>query len=146
FCPAITFERLSQYGFRGLRVRVLLKYLLERKGEEKCSAPSAQRVPADLSPWFCVTCICLLFAMRVVRRDERSAIITKIIDKIFLATPHELTHDGMEAITARCQIESSWVVVLELNIDAGWIFTNGSDAVAEDNLDLVRDSIEDGLC
>jgi hypothetical protein len=38
------------------------------------------------------------------------------------------------------------VAVFELNIDAGSIFTNGSDAVAENGLDLVRDNIEDGFC
>src|SRR5205823_1999492 len=37
-------------------------------------------------------------------------------------------------------------VVLELNIDADSIFTNGSDAVAEDGLDVVCDNIEDGFC
>ncbi|MFL6552246.1 MAG: hypothetical protein ACJ8LV_02665 [Chthoniobacterales bacterium] len=52
----------------------------------------------------------------------------------------------MQTVTARYQIESSWAAVFELNIDADSIFTNGSDAVAEDGLDVVCDNIEDGFC
>jgi len=42
----------------------------------------------------------------------------------------------VQTVTARYQIESSWAAVFELNIDADSIFTNGSDAVAEDGLDV----------
>jgi len=52
----------------------------------------------------------------------------------------------VQTVTARYHIESSWAAVFELNIDADSISTNGSDAVAEDDLDLVCENIEDAFC
>src|SRR5436190_24297568 len=80
--PEITSECVSQYRFGSFRVRVLRKRLLTRKDEEECGAIAAQRIAANLSSWLGVTCGCSLLAVPVVRRDERSTIVTKVLDKI----------------------------------------------------------------
>ena len=69
-----------------------------------------------------------------------------MLHEIFVAAPQELTHSGVSTVAAREEIELSCMAVFELNIDAGSIFTNGTDAVAENGLDLLYDNIEDGFC
>ncbi len=66
--------------------------------------------------------------------------------RILFPDPSNLTHTGVQTVTSRYEIESPCVTVFELNINAGRTFTNASDVVAENSLDLICDSIEDRFC
>jgi hypothetical protein len=52
----------------------------------------------------------------------------------------------MQTVASCYEIESPGLAAFELNMDASIVFMNRSNAVPENDLDLVCDGVEDGFC